>query len=82
MSEQTVSPATPLAAATEVVEAVLPGENGSSIPDATAVQRLMEQINVAESSTILYFGNQAQQQLTEIADSMLEGGGWAKVNPP
>ena len=44
--------------------------------DASEKQRidgLMQEINLADSNSIIFFGSKAQQELTSISDSMLEG---------
>lgn len=37
------------------------------------IDGLMEEINLADSNSIIFFGSKAQQELTTISDSMLEG---------
>lgn len=37
------------------------------------VDRLMSEIDLADSNSIIFFGSKAQQELTTISDSMLEG---------
>ena len=37
------------------------------------VDTLIEEINLADSNSIIFFGTKAQQQVTEISDKMLEG---------
>lgn len=44
--------------------------SGSSSPE---VGRLMTELNLADSKTILFFGSKAQEQLTTISDKMLDG---------
>lgn len=38
-----------------------------------AIERLMSEIDLTDSSSVLFFGAKAQQQLTEVSDHMLEG---------
>jgi len=38
-----------------------------------AIEKLMSEIDLADSSSVLFFGAKAQQQLTEVSDRMLEG---------
>ena len=38
-----------------------------------AVKRCVQEIDLQDSNSILFFGSKAQQQLTDIADNMLEG---------
>jgi len=37
------------------------------------IDRLMNEINLTDSNSIIFFGSKAQQELTSISDSMLEG---------
>lgn len=37
------------------------------------IDRLMNEINLGDSNSIIFFGSKAQQELTSISDSMLEG---------
>lgn len=37
------------------------------------IDNLMDEINLADSNSIIFFGSKAQQELTTISDSMLEG---------
>ena len=37
------------------------------------VDKLMEEINLSDSNSIIFFGSKAQQELTTISDNMLEG---------
>ncbi|PID62049.1 MAG: toxic anion resistance protein [Gammaproteobacteria bacterium] len=37
------------------------------------IDRLMQEINLADSNSIIFFGSKAQQQLTTVSDNMLEG---------
>ena len=47
-------------------EEVDPAERGR-------IDKLMSEINLADSNSIIFFGSKAQQELTSISDSMLEG---------
>jgi len=45
-----------------------------SKPDEKArVDRLMEEIDLSDSNSVIFFGSKAQQELTSISDNMLEG---------
>jgi len=45
-----------------------------SKPDEQArVDRLMDEIDLSDTNSIIFFGSKAQQELTTISDSMLEG---------
>ncbi len=37
------------------------------------IDKLMDEINLADSNSIIFFGSKAQQELTSISDNMLEG---------
>ena len=37
------------------------------------IDRLMNEINLTDSNSIIFFGSKAQQELTSISDNMLEG---------
>jgi len=37
------------------------------------IDRLMNEINLSDSNSIIFFGSKAQQELTSISDNMLEG---------
>ena len=41
--------------------------------DKQLVSGLMEEIDIQDSNSIIFFGSKAQQQVTEISDKMLEG---------
>jgi len=42
-------------------------------PDKDRIDKLMQEINLSDSNSIIFFGSKAQQELTTISDSMLEG---------
>lgn len=42
-------------------------------PDKEAIAKLLNEIDLGDSNSILFFGSKAQQQLTTVSDSMLEG---------
>ncbi len=45
-----------------------------SKPDEKArVDRLMDEIDLSDSNSVIFFGSKAQQELTSISDNMLEG---------
>ena len=37
------------------------------------IDRLMNEINLSDSNSVIFFGSKAQQELTAISDNMLEG---------
>ncbi|MBX2838501.1 MAG: toxic anion resistance protein [Gammaproteobacteria bacterium] len=41
--------------------------------EKTRIDSLMNEINLADSNSIIFFGSKAQQELTTISDNMLEG---------
>ncbi len=41
--------------------------------EKTRIDQLMNEINLGDSNSIIFFGSKAQQELTSISDSMLEG---------
>ncbi len=41
--------------------------------ERSRIDRLMQEINLSDSNSIIFFGSKAQQELTSISDSMLEG---------
>jgi len=41
--------------------------------EKTRIDQLMNEINLTDSNSIIFFGSKAQQELTSISDSMLEG---------
>jgi len=46
----------------------------ASKPDEQArVDRLMDEIDLSDSNSVIFFGSKAQQELTSISDNMLEG---------
>ncbi len=46
----------------------------ASKPEEQArIDRLMDEINLADSNSVIFFGSKAQQELTTISDSMLDG---------
>ena len=64
----------------EVFDEVVPGVNQDIVSYADAknddrlrIDQLMSEIDLAESKSIIYFGNKAQEQLTSISDRVLEG---------
>lgn len=72
--------------ATETVSTVLPGTEllpdikhditpyeNSDPAERARIDRLMTEINLADSNSIIFFGSKAQQELTTISDSMLDG---------
>jgi uncharacterized protein YaaN involved in tellurite resistance len=67
---------TALAAATaslpEVKDALVP-YNEASGAERKEIESLISQIDIRDTSSIIFFGAKAQQQLTTISDQMLEG---------
>jgi uncharacterized protein YaaN involved in tellurite resistance len=45
----------------------------AEVPEQTAIDALMQEIDLKDSNSILYFGAAAQQQLASVSDDMLEG---------
>lgn len=52
-----------------------------SSEDSTAVAQAIQELDVADSNSIIFFGSKAQQQLTTISDSMLESVRTKDVGP-
>lgn len=78
MAETTVD----VAAATDVLPGteLLPDLKHDIVPyeqvdeaEKARIDRLMNEINLTDSNSIIFFGSKAQQELTTISDSMLEG---------
>ncbi len=57
------------ALSSELVEGLQLNLQGSS---AEQVRKAMSEIDIQDSNSIIFFGSKAQQQLTEVSDSMLE----------
>lgn len=47
--------------------------NDSSPEEQSRIDGLMNEINLSDSNSVIFFGSKAQQELTTISDSMLEG---------
>ena len=45
----------------------------TSADEKTRIDGLMKEINLSDSNSVIFFGSKAQQELTTISDSMLEG---------
>ncbi len=45
----------------------------AEVPEQTAIDALIQEIDLKDSNSILYFGASAQQQLASVSDDMLEG---------
>lgn len=56
----------------EVANEMVPYEQVDATERAR-IDTLMQEINLADSNSIIFFGSKAQQELTTISDSMLEG---------
>ena len=78
MAETTVdtSVETPVLPGTELLPDVkfemVPYEQ-AEVGEKERIDRLMQEINIADSNSIIFFGSKAQQELTSISDSMLDG---------
>lgn len=57
------------ALSSELVEGLQLNLEGSS---AQQVQQVMRELDIQDSNSIIFFGSKAQQQLTDVSDSMLE----------
>lgn len=85
MSEQQVSTATKTAVSTEipgseVFNEIVPGVTSELIPFEQApsdrqqnIRQLVDEINLNDTHSIIFFGSKAQEQLTTISDKMLDG---------
>ena len=76
MSDNETPTRHPLPANVEISEKTLMAEADPPAPSAKDREKLtalMTEIDLSDSSSILFFGTKAQQQLTTIADNMLEG---------
>jgi len=56
----------------ELKHDIVPYEQTSS-DEKTRIDGLMREINLSDSNSVIFFGSKAQQELTTISDSMLEG---------
>ncbi len=45
----------------------------ADLSEKERIDKLMQEIDIADSNSIIFFGSKAQQELTSISDSMLEG---------
>ncbi|MGK0321820.1 MAG: hypothetical protein ACI9JP_004018, partial [Granulosicoccus sp.] len=43
------------------------------VPERQMIDRLMKEIDLTDSNSVIFFGSKAQQELTSISDNMLEG---------
>ncbi|WP_027150544.1 toxic anion resistance protein [Methylobacter tundripaludum] len=80
MSEQQASEATQTTTSTTESKEIVPGVQAEMVPLAEApaerkqlVQQLLNEIDVSNSQSIIFFGSKAQEQLTTISDRMLDG---------
>jgi len=55
------------------LDATLVSYDSADKKDKTRIDQHMSEINLSDSNSIIFFGTKAQQQLTTISDSMLEG---------
>jgi len=56
----------------DVKHDIVPYEETSN-DERQRIDHLMQEINLADSNSVIFFGSKAQQELTTISDSMLEG---------
>jgi len=56
----------------EIAHDIVPYEQ-TSADEKTRIDGLMNEINLSDSNSVIFFGSKAQQELTTISDSMLEG---------
>ncbi len=56
----------------ELKHEIVPYEQ-TSAEEKSRIDGLMREINLADSNSVIFFGSKAQQELTTISDSMLEG---------
>ncbi len=77
MATKQDTPVTTLEEATELVQASIKGDLRplkDAEPDRLArIEKLMSEIDIQNSNSIIFFGSRAQEQLTAISDQMLEG---------
>ncbi|MBN2886417.1 MAG: toxic anion resistance protein [Chromatiaceae bacterium] len=55
------------------IKVPLPDTSAVSPPDEAEIRRALEELNLGDAQSILFFGAKAQQQLTEVSEQMLEG---------
>ncbi|MBX2868554.1 MAG: toxic anion resistance protein [Acidiferrobacterales bacterium] len=74
---QTVTADSEVAAVTEkmlpVVDAEIKDKVALTDEDKVEIERMMGEIDMDDSNSIIFFGTKAQQQLTTVSDNMLEG---------
>ena len=74
---QTLAADNEVAAVTEkmlpVVEAQIKDKVALTDSDKVDIERMMSEIDIDDSNSIIFFGTKAQQQLTTVSDNMLEG---------
>jgi uncharacterized protein YaaN involved in tellurite resistance len=83
MSEQQASTTTQAAAGTadnSASKEIVPGVKAEMVPLAEApvekqqqIQKLLSEIDISNTQSIIFFGSKAQEQLTTISDRMLDG---------
>ncbi len=81
MSEQQVSTETTIGlTATSAGDELVPGVKAELLPYQEAlpekqqkIQKLLAEIDMSDTHSIIFFGSKAQEQLTRISDRMLEG---------
>jgi uncharacterized protein YaaN involved in tellurite resistance len=84
MSEQQTATTTPSATAelpgSEVFKEIVPGVKAEVVPfnetpdeRRQTIQQLLNEINMNDTHSIIFFGSKAQEQLTTISDRMLDG---------
>ncbi len=80
MSEQQVSTATSIDSAANTKNELVPGVKAEILPYQEAlpekqqnIQKLLAEIDMNDTHSIIFFGSKAQEQLTSISDRMLDG---------
>ena len=56
-----------------VVEEQIKDKVALTEDDRASVERMIDEIDISDSNSIIFFGTKAQQQLTTVSDNMLEG---------
>jgi len=56
----------------EVKNAMVPYKEAEEV-DQRAIEQLMEEIDMTDTNSIIFYGNKAQEQLSTISESMLDG---------
>ena len=69
----TVPEALPHAADTQLPVAEIPPYDAASPERRADIDRVLAELDISDSNTILFFGTRAQEHVTSVADEMLEG---------